>query len=82
MNASDEKIDKSQNTVQIGEKQLAVNKKGYLINFDDWDEDFARTMSEKDHLKLTDCHWEAINFLRKYDRILLAKFHNLFLLTI
>lgn len=68
MNASDEITDKSQNTVQIGEKQLAVSKKGYLINFDDWDEDFARIMSEKDHLKLTECHWEAINFLRDFYR--------------
>ncbi|MCU7835444.1 MAG: TusE/DsrC/DsvC family sulfur relay protein [gamma proteobacterium symbiont of Taylorina sp.] len=52
----------------MGEKQVAVNNKGYLINFDDWDENFAKTMSEIDHLKLTDCHWEAINFLRDFYR--------------
>ena len=68
MNASVAAVDKSQNMVQVGGKQVAVNNKGYLINFDDWDKDFAETMSAIDNLKLSECHWEAINFLRDFYR--------------
>ena len=52
--------------IEVGEREILVNKDGYLINFDDWDENVAKTMAEIDHLELTDCHWAAINFLREY----------------
>ena len=68
MNASNEKTHEKQNVLQVGEKQVAVNHKGYLINFDAWNEDFAKTVAERDHLKLKKCHWEAINFLRNFYR--------------
>ena len=68
MDISGGKVEQSQNIVQVGEKQIAVNNKGYLINFNDWDEDFTKTVAEIDHLELTKCHWEAINFLRDFYR--------------
>ena len=68
MNASVEKITESQHIIEVGGKQVAVNNKGYLINFDDWDEDFAKTVAELEHLDLTECHWEAFNFLRDFYR--------------
>lgn len=43
-----------------------LNNKGYLINFDAWTRDFAVEMAEENNLKLTDCHWHVINFLRSY----------------
>ena len=46
--------------------QLELNTKGYLINFDAWDKDFARTMAKEHDLDLTECHWLVINFLRDY----------------
>ena len=68
MNASGQKVDNTQNTLQAGNTQVAINAEGYLENFDDWNEDVAKTMSEIDHLELSDCHWEVINFMRKFYR--------------
>ena len=66
MNISNETIINSQNFVQTGSKKYAVNKRGYLLNFYDWDKDFTIKVAEIDHLKLTKPHWAAINFLRDF----------------
>ena len=70
MNRSNETIVYSQRnnqySVQAGNKHYEVNRKGYLINFNDWDRDFTKKVAELDHLKLTELHWEAILFLREF----------------
>jgi len=66
MSATAEKIHTTHKTIQVGEKQIEVNNKGYLINSDDWDESFAKIVAENDHLELSECHWKAIYFLRDY----------------
>lgn len=45
---------------------LELNSKGYLVNFDAWNQDFAIEMAKEHGLELTDCHWLVINFLRDY----------------
>ena len=45
---------------------LELNSRGYLINFDAWDKDFAVKLAKEHDLDLTDCHWLIINFLRDY----------------
>ena len=45
---------------------LKLNSKGYLLNFDAWDKDFAIELAKEHDLVLTDCHWLVINFLRDY----------------
>jgi len=45
---------------------LEINDKGYLVNFDAWDKDFAINLASEHNLELTDCHWQVINFLRDY----------------
>ena len=45
---------------------LEFNSRGYLINFDAWDKDFAIKLAKEHHLDLTDCHWLIINYLRDY----------------
>ncbi len=47
-------------------KNLDLNKKGYLIHFEAWNKDFANNMAESNGLKLTECHWHVIDFLREY----------------
>ncbi|NOQ79432.1 MAG: TusE/DsrC/DsvC family sulfur relay protein [Gammaproteobacteria bacterium] len=47
-------------------KGLELNSKGYLINFDAWNKDFAIEMAKEHNLELTECHWHIINFLRDY----------------
>ena len=66
MNRSNQTIVNNQHSVQAGNKHYDVNRKGYLINFNDWDREFTKKVAELDHLKLTDLHWEAINFLRQF----------------
>ena len=45
---------------------LEFNSKGYLINFDAWNKDFATKLAKEHDLDLTDCHWLIINYLRDY----------------
>jgi tRNA 2-thiouridine synthesizing protein E len=45
---------------------LEFNSKGYLINFDAWNKDFATKLAKEHDLDLTDCHWLIIDFLRGY----------------
>ena len=42
------------------------NTKGYLINFDSWNKDFAIELAGEHGLELTECHWHVIGFLRDY----------------
>jgi len=68
MNAAAVQIDETQNIniLQVGGRQIEVNQEGYLVNFDDWDEEVAKTMAAIDHLELSECHWHTFNFLREY----------------
>ncbi len=43
-----------------------LNKEGYLIRFETWNKDFANDMADSNGLKLTECHWQIINFFRDY----------------
>lgn len=45
---------------------LELNSKGYLANFDAWNQDFAIEMAKEHGLVMTECHWLVINFLRDY----------------
>lgn len=47
-------------------KGLELNGKGYLINYSAWNKDFAMKMAKENNLKLSECHWLIINFLRNY----------------
>jgi tRNA 2-thiouridine synthesizing protein E len=46
-------------------KTIPTNPQGYLENLDDWSEDLARFMAEKEGVELTDKHWDLIKFLRE-----------------
>jgi TusE/DsrC/DsvC family sulfur relay protein len=47
-------------------REASFNKHGFLARFEDWDDEFARTLARDEGLKLTDCHWTVIEFLREY----------------
>ncbi len=48
---------------------LEFNKKGFLVNFDDWNREVAAAIAAEHGLALTDCHWVAIEFLRDYYKV-------------
>ena len=45
---------------------LEFNSKGYLLNFEAWNREFAVELAKEHGVELTDCHWLIINFLRDY----------------
>lgn len=51
-------------TTEIAGKQVEVNEEGFLMNFDDWNEDVARVLAANIGIELTDEHWKVIHFLR------------------
>lgn len=50
----------------VNGRKIDTNTEGYLANADDWSEEVAIYLSERDNLKLTDTHWEIIRFIRRY----------------
>ena len=41
-----------------------VNENGYLVNLEDWNEQVAREIAEKEGITLSEKAWEVINYLR------------------
>lgn len=52
--------------ILVNGREVLVDSEGYLINLDDWSEDFARVLAREEELELTDEHWQVINFIRDY----------------
>jgi hypothetical protein len=45
--------------VNVGGHSVMTDSEGYLLNLDDWSEDFARALARQEGLTLTDEHWAA-----------------------
>ena len=52
--------------VWVNGRAIAVDSEGYLCNLNDWSEDFARALADRERLALTPEHWELIRFLRAH----------------
>ncbi len=52
--------------VHVKDQSIATDSEGYLLQVDQWSEDFARARAQMEGLELTDAHWEVIYFLRDY----------------
>ena len=50
----------------FNEQEVATDKQGYLINFNDWHNDLAQLIADQDELVLTEAHWEVIRFVREF----------------
>lgn len=50
----------------VGDRALAVDDEGYLVDPADWSEEVARTLAGQEGLVLTDAHWAVIRFMRQY----------------
>lgn len=53
-------------TVRVGGRDVPTDAEGYLLDLDDWSEDFARALAQQEGLQLTPRHWELIRFLREH----------------
>ncbi len=47
-------------------KTIKVYASGNLVNPEDWTEELAVVLAEKEGVELTDEHWKVINYLRKF----------------
>ncbi len=52
--------------IVIDGKQIETDAEGFLASLEDWSEDVARSLSQQDHLELTDAHWQIVNLIRSY----------------
>lgn len=43
-----------------------LDKEGYLLNLNDWDEEIANHLATLEDITLTDNHWEIIYLLRDF----------------
>lgn len=51
---------------EINGKNIEANAQGYLINMDDWSEEFASELAKRDGIELFVDHWELIMYFREY----------------
>lgn len=52
--------------ILVNSKKISTTTDGYLTNLEDWSEEVAIYLSERDNVRLTDSHWEVINLVRRY----------------
>ena len=63
----DKKEANDMSSIECGEKQIAIDEKGFLANPDDWSESAAQAIAQQEGLaRLTDEQMEIIKFLRAY----------------
>ena len=52
--------------VVVGDRLVETDSEGYLLDREQWSEEFARALAEAEGLTLSPAHWEVIRFLREY----------------
>lgn len=50
----------------VGGRIVETNEQGFLCDLDDWSEEFAETIAERDGIELYVDHWELIWYFRDY----------------
>jgi len=53
-------------SLAVNGKEIKTDSEGYIVNLEEWSEDFVRALAQQEGLTLTDEHWEVIRFLRDY----------------
>lgn len=52
--------------LMCADRFLATSDQGFLCQVDDWDTVIAECLAQNENVKLSDQHWEIINFIRHY----------------
>ena len=50
----------------VNGKIIETDEQGFLLDPDDWNEDFARALAQRDGVALYVDHWELIWYFREY----------------
>lgn len=43
-----------------------LDEAGYLVEPDEWNENFAEYIARRENIRLTEAHWEVIHLMRSY----------------
>jgi tRNA 2-thiouridine synthesizing protein E len=52
--------------VEINGRQVETDEQGFLLDFEDWSEEFVEKMAAQDGLTLYDESWGLIGYFREY----------------
>ena len=55
-------------TLDVNGKEILTDSEGYILNRDDWSEDYAEALARQEGPVLSAEHWEVIRFLRDFFR--------------
>jgi tRNA 2-thiouridine synthesizing protein E len=53
-------------TTRVNGQEILLDGEGYLLDLDEWSEDFVLIRAQEEELQLTSEHWEVINFIRAF----------------
>ncbi len=53
-------------TTTVDGKEILLDGEGYLLDLDEWTENFVTVRAEEEGLELNSEHWEIINYIREY----------------
>ena len=53
-------------TTVVNEQEILLDGEGYLLDLDEWSEDFVHVRAQEEELNLTDEHWQVIRFIRTF----------------
>ncbi len=59
-------IQPTKRILHVNGHTIETDSEGYLLNLNDWSEDFARARAREEGLDLTNEHWQVIRYLRHY----------------
>ncbi|AUG41883.1 sulfurtransferase TusE [Pseudomonas chlororaphis] len=54
------------NVLTVGERAIALDKDGYLVELDDWSSEVADALAAAEQIELTPEHWEILELLRGF----------------
>lgn len=52
--------------LEVKGRNIETDVQGFLQHIDDWNEEVAKELAEKDGIKLYNDHWELIYYFREY----------------
>jgi len=51
-------------SIEVNGEAIETTESGFLANQEQWNEDVAKAVAEKEQVELTEKHWDLINYLR------------------
>jgi tRNA 2-thiouridine synthesizing protein E len=52
--------------IEVGDKRIETDEQGFLLDFEDWSEEFVEQTAAQDGLTLYDESWGLIGYFREY----------------